>query len=109
MPVINGIYTKDFPNLGRNVASTDLFVIAVPGDNVTYTASKTQLVAGLSVTVSTTSTSDGEYDTTALSIRANPVITIYDLSGVTSPATYNNTTKIISGLNPSEAFKFTYI
>lgn len=36
MPVIDGIYTKDFPDLGRALLTTDLVPIAVTGDNVTY-------------------------------------------------------------------------
>lgn len=36
MPIINGIYTKDFPDLGRDILPTDLIIMAVVGDDVTY-------------------------------------------------------------------------
>lgn len=36
MPVINGVYTKDFPNLGRTPTDADLIPIAEVGNQVTY-------------------------------------------------------------------------
>lgn len=35
MPVV-GIYTKDFPALGRALVDTDLIVVAETGDQITY-------------------------------------------------------------------------
>lgn len=36
MPVINGVYTKDFPNLGRTPADADLIPIAEVANQITY-------------------------------------------------------------------------
>ena len=35
MPVV-GIYTKDFPAIGRALVDTDIVVVDIPGDQVTY-------------------------------------------------------------------------
>ena len=45
MPVINGIYLKDFPTLGRSPLSTDLIPIGFSSDNVAYKATLAQLLA----------------------------------------------------------------
>jgi len=45
MPVVNGIYLKDFPTLGRSPLSTDLIPIAYSSDNVAYKATLAQLLA----------------------------------------------------------------
>ena len=65
---------------------------------------KGSFIIGAPVTVSGTSDASGNYDASASGVSSNPNVTIYDVSGNTSPATYNKTTKIISFLNPSEAF-----
>ena len=45
MPVINGIYLKDFPTLGRSPLTTDLIPIGYSSDNVAYKATLAQLLA----------------------------------------------------------------
>lgn len=60
------------------------------------------------ITVSGTSDASGNYNASASGVSASPNVTIYDVSGNTSPATYNKTTKIISGLNASEAFSVVF-
>lgn len=56
------------------------------------------------ITISGTSDASGNYDASASGVGSNPNVTIYDINGDTSPATYNKTTKQIKFLNPSEAF-----
>jgi hypothetical protein len=51
MPVV-GIYTKDFPNLGRNGLGTDLIPVAITGDAVTYKVTLSALLADISPTLS---------------------------------------------------------
>ena len=36
MPVINGVYTKDFPALGRAPIDTDIIPIAEVANQITY-------------------------------------------------------------------------
>lgn len=105
MPIINGIYTKDFPDLGRDVTDTDLLIIAVVGDNVTY---KTTLEDAFPIRPITLDSS-GEYDCTAFGLREFPSVTIYDSSGNTAPYYYNNTTKKITNGNPGEAINVRFI
>lgn len=104
MPVINPIFTKDFPDLGRALLDTDIIVVAVPGDQITYKTTVAALKTSLAVVVTGVSDSSGEYDASGDGIHSNPQVTIYDVNGETSPATYDKTTQTIKFLNPSEAF-----
>lgn len=45
MPVINGIYTKDFPDLGRDGLGTDLIPVAITGNVITYKVTLSSLMA----------------------------------------------------------------
>jgi len=110
MPVvINPIYTRNFPELGRALLDTDIMVVAVAGDPVTYRDVYGSLRDLLGRTFSVSLDSSGEYDFTANSIREFPCVTIYDSSGNTAPYFYNNTTKKITGGVPSEAITVTFI
>lgn len=42
-PIINGIYTKDFPDLGRALLASDIIIIAVAGDPITYRSTVSEL------------------------------------------------------------------
>jgi len=108
-PIINPIYTKDFPELGRALLDTDIMVVAVAGDPITYRDVYGSLRALLGRTFSVSLNSLGEYDFTSQSIREFPCVTIYDSSGNTAPYFYNNTTKKITGGVPSEAITVTFI
>lgn len=55
MPVINGIYTKDFPAIGRSLLDTDIIVVAVSGDDVTYKTTLSGLRSSFTVANATTS------------------------------------------------------
>jgi len=109
MAIINGIYTKDFPPLGRALLDTDIMVVAVAGDPVTYRDVYGSLRALLGRTFSVSLDSSGEYDFTLDNIREFPAVTIYDASGNTAPYFYNNTTKKITGGVPDEAITVTFI
>ena len=109
MAIINGIYTKDFPAIGRDLLDTDIIIVAIAGDPVTYRSTVAAIRTRLSRTFSVSLDSSGEYDFTANSIREFPVVTIYDASGNTAPYFYNNTTKKITGGVPSEAITVTFI
>lgn len=74
MPVINGIYTKDFPNLGRALLDSDLLVIAVVGDDVTYKITKAQLDRQLNLDETDIFNSGDPYDDQYIVI--SPTITI---------------------------------
>lgn len=65
---------------------------------------KGSFVIDAKIEVSGTSDASGNYDASASGVGSNPNVTIYDVNGDTSPATYNKTTKQIKFLNPSEAF-----
>jgi hypothetical protein len=45
MAIINGIYTKDFPPLGRDGLGTDLIPVAIAGNPITYKATLSELLA----------------------------------------------------------------
>lgn len=107
MPVV-GIYTKDFPLLGRDPIDSDIVVIAIAGNPITYQSTVGDLRSTLKVTITSVSDSNGEYDASADNLPDFPVFTVYEGSN-TIPASYNNTTKIISGLNPSTAFTAKFI
>ena len=110
MPVvINPIYTRNFPELGRALLDTDIIVIAVTGDDVTYRSTVSAMRTAVGRTFSVSLDSSGEYDFTSKSIREFPCVTIYDSSGNTAPYFYNNTTKKITGGVPSEAITVTFI
>lgn len=47
--IINGIFTKDFPALGRGILGTDIIVVAVPGDDITYRSTAADLKTYLGV------------------------------------------------------------
>lgn len=55
MPIINGIYTKDFPALGRDLLETDIIVIAITGDAVTYRSTVSAIRDAFCVSNATTS------------------------------------------------------
>jgi hypothetical protein len=107
MPVV-GIYTKDFPDIGRALLDTDIVVVAIAGDNVTYRSTVGAVRTALKVTITNTSDSNGEYDASGDGVPDFPVFTVYEGAN-TIPASYDNTTKIISGLNPSTAFTAKFI
>lgn len=107
MPVV-GIYTKDFPAIGRALLPTDLIVIGVPGNPVSYIDTLANVRDFFKVTITDTSDVNGEYDASGDSLPDFPVFTVYEGAN-TIPASYNNTTKIISGLNPSTAFTAKFI
>lgn len=94
MPVIDGIYTKDFPDLGRAILSTDLIVVAIPGDNVTYKTTFEE-VKGLLITG--TFDGSGEYDASGDGIRQYPVVTVYDSTGMQQPVQYDNANQKLVG------------
>lgn len=48
MPVIDGIYTKDFPDLGRALLGTDIIVIAEAGNPITYKSTVSALITATS-------------------------------------------------------------
>lgn len=106
MPIINGIFTKDFPDLGRDVLDTDLVVIAIAGNQITYKTTVGALRDGLSVVVTDSFDGDGNYDATGDGLPDYPTFQVYQ-SGESILATYNNTTKIISGGTPG-AFVATF-
>lgn len=103
MPIINGIYTKDFPDLGRAVLSTDIVIIAIAGDPITYKTTTEALRTFLGKTVTGTSDSSGNYNASGDGLPAFPIYSVYEGANMV-PASYNNTTKIISGLNTLTAF-----
>ena len=51
MPVV-GIYTKDFPSLGRDGLGTDLIPVAISGNPITYKTTLSALLADISPTLS---------------------------------------------------------
>lgn len=107
MPVV-GIYTKDFPLLGRDPLDTDIIVIGIPADQITYQTTVGDLRSALKVTITSVSDSNGEYDASGDNLPDFPTFTVYEGAN-TIPASYDNTTKIISGLNPSTAFTAKFI
>lgn len=110
MAVVDGIYTKDFPDLGRVLADTDLLIIAVPSDNVTYKRTWGEIKSEAQGRLFAISlNASGEYDFTADNIRAFPSVTIYDSTGNITNYFYNNTTKKITGGTPSEAINVRFI
>lgn len=106
MPIVNGIYTKDFPDLGRDLLDTDLIVVAVVGDNVTY---KTTVSALLPPVVTGTFDGSGEYDASGDNIREFPVYQVYNSTGYPIPVDYDNANKKLTGGTPSEAFTARFI
>lgn len=110
MPVIiNPIYTKDFPPLGRALLDTDIIVVAITGDPVTYRSTAGAIRTLLSRTFTVQLDSSGEYNFTSDNIREFPVVTIYDSSGNTAPYFYNNITKKITGGSEDEIITVTFI
>jgi len=51
MPVV-GIYTKDFPSLGRDGLGTDLIPVAISGNPITYKTTLSELLATISPALS---------------------------------------------------------
>lgn len=93
MPVV-GIYTKDFPPIGRALLDTDIIVVAIAGDPVTYRSTvseiRTSLVSAANATDSelTITTLNSTYASAGLgfqviceSITDNPLIYIKTPSG----------------------------
>jgi len=110
MPVvINPIYTRNFPELGRALLGTDIIVIAVTGDDVTYRGTVDDLLdylkpAPISITL------DGSGESTAqTAVRDFAVVTIYDSSGNTAPYYWNNTTKKVTNGVPGEAITLAWV
>lgn len=50
MPIV-GIYTKDFPPIGRALLDTDIIVVAIAGDVVTYKSTVAALATKLSAPI----------------------------------------------------------
>lgn len=106
MPVV-GIYTKDFPDIGRALLETDLLVIGVVGDVVTYKSTVAGLRTALKISITAVSDSNGEYDLSATA-ATDTLICVYEGDN-TVPASYNKSTKILSGLNASVTFTAKFI
>lgn len=109
MPIINGIFTKDFPDLGRDLLDSDIIVIAVAGNEITYKSTVGALRTAVGRTFTVTLDGSGEYDFTSEGIREFPVVTIYDSGGNTATYYYNNTTKKITGGVAGESITVTFI
>jgi hypothetical protein len=97
MPIINGIFTKDFPLLGRPLLPTDLLVVAVPGDEVTYITPYSEIVDFLVIEFTGTTDVNGEITATTGTAR---LIAVYEGDNLVQPG-YNKSTKLLSFLNPS--------
>ncbi len=94
-----------WPTQPANTVLIDVaFIPSVASGDLPYLLYGNNTDAGIPILVSGTSDASGEYDASGDGIPAFPNVTIYDVNGDTSPATYNNTTKLIKFLNPSEAF-----
>lgn len=109
MPVIDGILTRNFPELGRDLSDSDIIVIAVSNSDITYRSTVGALRTVISRTFAVTLDSSGEYDFTSQNIREFPDVTIYDSMGNTAPYYYNNTTKKITSGTPMESITVTFI
>ena len=107
MPVV-GIYTKDFPIFPGTLSDSTIIVVAETGNNVTYRSTIGGLRSTLKITIADTSDANGEYDASGDGLPDFPIFQVYEGEN-TIPASYNNTTKIISGLNPSTAFTAKFI
>lgn len=107
--VINPIFTKDFPPLGRALLDTDIIIIAIPGDQITYRSTVGDLLdhiqpAPISITL------DGSGESAAqTSVRDFAVVTIYDSSGNTAPYYWNNTTKKVTNGIPGESITLAWV
>lgn len=109
MPVINPIFTKDFPDLGRDLIPTDIIVIAIPGDQITYKTTVAELRSFVNPDpIAITLDSNGE-SSAQTSVRDFAVVTIYDSNGNTAPYYWNNTTKKVTNGNPGESITLSWI
>ena len=96
MPIINGIYTKDFPDIGRDLLDTDIIPVAVAGNPITY---KTTIedIRALPPAVTGTSSGSGTLDTTSIG-GTHRLIAVYEGDVLVHPE-FNKSTLVISGLN----------
>lgn len=106
MPIINGIFTKDFPDLGRDLLDSDIIVIAVAGNDITYKSTVGALRSIIGTPISGTSDSDGNFDVSGFSPSSTPVAwSAFDnATGQDIPVSYNKDTMIMSGFGASQAF-----
>lgn len=96
MPIIiNPIFTKDFPPLGRDLLDSDIIVIAVPGDQITYRSTVGDLRSSLSITFTGETDTNGQITATTGTDR---LIAVYEGDNLVRPE-YNRSTKVLSGLN----------
>ena len=97
MPIINGIYTKDFPDIGRDLLDTDIIPVAVAGNPITYITTIGD-VRALPPAVTGTSSGSGTLDTT--SIGGTPrLVAVYEGNTLIRPE-FDKSTLILSGMNP---------
>lgn len=108
-----GIYTKDFPDLGRALLDTDIVVIAEAGNPITYRSTVGALKTNLDKTITFTSDSNGEYDFNSYiggdPLPATPALKTLYAGDYSQPmGDFNLTTRIMSGLQPSTAYTLVY-
>jgi hypothetical protein len=96
-PIINPIYTKDFPPIGRALLDTDIVVVAITGDNVTYRSTVGAVRTALAITFTGTASDPGG-DITATT-GTDRLICCYEGDDLVYPL-YNKSTKLLSGFNP---------
>ncbi len=106
MPIV-GIYTKDFPSIGRALLDTDILVVAVVGETITYQTTVGALRTALKISITAISDASGEYDLSATA-ATDTLVCVYEGDN-TVPASYNKSTKILSGLNASTTFTAKFI
>jgi len=98
--VINPIFTKDFPPLGRDLLDTDIIVIAVAGNPITYISTVGALRTAIGgIPVAGNFDSDGNFDASLYGIPDSPIFQVYQ-GGVSVSASFDNTSQIISGGTP---------
>jgi hypothetical protein len=95
MAIINGIYTKDFPAIGRALLDTDIVVIAIAGDPITYRSTVGAVRTALVIEFTGEAT-DGTITATTGTDR---LICCYEADELVNP-NYNKSTKLLSGFNP---------
>jgi hypothetical protein len=94
-PIINPIYTKDFPDLGRALLDTDIVVIAIAGDPITYRSTVGAVRSALVIEFTGEAT-DGTITATSGTDR---LVSCYEGNELVYP-NYNKSTKLLSGFNP---------
>ena len=95
MPIINGIYTRNFPDIGRDLLDTDIIVVAVSSSDITYRSTVGDLRSQLIIEFTGTAT-DGTITATTGTAR---LIAAYEGNDLVYPL-YNKSTKLLSGFNP---------